>query len=244
MQKPSCYCCSYRFETIHKLETMTSPLSQTANYAQDYSYVSKVFFYFGLAVLTSAAGTYTGFTYLAELFIANPISMYVLFAVELIIIFTSRLWAEKRPLNYLLFIAFSFITGVTIVPLLALFLVEFGPAIIIKALLATTCTFAATAIFGWVTKKNLSGMSGFLWAGLLGMIVVSVIGIFVPWGNTFEMVFAGIGVVLFSAFTMYDIQRIKMMQGMSPMEAALNLYLDLFNLFIYILRLMGAVSRD
>ena len=206
--------------------------------------MSKVFFYFGLAILTSAVGTYTGFTYLAEIFIANPISMYALFALELIIIFTSRLWAEKRPLNYLLFAAFAFITGVTIVPLLALFLVEFGSEIIIKALLATTFMFTATAMFGWTTKKSLSGLSGFLWAGLLGMIVVSVIGIFVPWGNTFEIVFAGIGVVLFSAYTMYDIQRIKMLPGMSPMEAALNLYLDIFNLFIFILRLMGAVSRD
>lgn len=223
---------------------MTSPLSQTTQYTEDYSFMSKVFFFFGLAVLTSASGTYVGFTYLAELFIANPISMYILFAVELGIIFTARLWSRKRPLNYALFMAFAFITGVTIVPLLALFLAEFGPAIIVKALLATTFMFGATAIFGWVTKKNLSGLSGFLWAGLIGMIVVSVIGIFVPWGNTFEMVFAGIGVVLFSAFTMYDIQRIKMSSGVSPMEAALSLYLDLFNLFIYILRLMGAVSRD
>lgn len=206
--------------------------------------MSKVFFYFGLAILASAGGTYAGFTYLAEFFIANPISMYVLFAVELGLIFTARWWAQKRPLNYLLFIAFAFITGVTIVPLLALFLVEFGSQIIVKALLATTLMFAATALFGWTTKKNLAGLSGFLWIGLLGMIIVSVIGIFVPWGNTFEMVFAGFGVILFSAYTMYDIQRIKMMPTTTPMEAALNLYLDMFNLFIFILRLMGAVSRD
>lgn len=215
-----------------------------APYTGDYSFMSKVFMYFGLAILASAAGTYIGLTYLAEYFLANPIMMWVLFAIELGLIFTARLWAEKRPLNYLLFIAFAFITGVTIVPLLALFLVEFGPGIIVKALLATTLMFAGTAVFGWVTKKNLSGLSGFLWIGLIGMIVVSIIGIFVPWGNTFEMLFAGFGVILFSAYTMYDIQRLKHMPGMSPMEGALQLYLDIFNLFIFILRLMGAVSRD
>ena len=193
---------------------MTTQLSYTSKYTEDYSYMSKVFFYFGLAILTSAVGTYTGFTYLAEIFIANPISMYALFALELIIIFTSRLWAEKRPLNYLLFAAFAFITGVTIVPLLALFLVEFGSEIIIKALLATTFMFTATAMFGWTTKKSLSGLSGFLWAGLLGMIVVSVIGIFVPLVNTFDFVFVEMVVWFF------------------------------LNLFIFILRLMGSVSRD
>lgn len=215
-----------------------------ATYAEDYSFMSRVFMYFGVAILASAAGTFAGFTYFAPFFLANPAFMWILFALELGLVFTSRLWAEKRPLNYVLFMTFAFITGVTIVPLLALFLVEFGAEIIIKALLATTFMFAGTAIFGWTTKKNLSGLGGFLWISLIGMIIISVIGIFVPWGNTFEMIFAGFGVILFSAYTMYDIQRLKRFPGMSPMEAALGLYLDIFNLFIFILRLMGAASRD
>lgn len=223
---------------------MNMPQEYAAQYAEDYSYTSKVFFYFGLAILASAAGTFVGFTYFAEFFLANPMLMWALFALELGLVFTARLWSQRRPLNYVLFMAFAFITGVTIVPLLALFLAEFGPAIIVKALLATTFMFAGTAIFAWTTKKNLSGLGGFLWIGLIGMIVVSLIGIFVPWSNTFEMIFAGFGVVLFSAYTMYDIQKIKTFKGMSPMEAALGLYLDIFNLFIFILRLMGAASRD
>lgn len=223
---------------------MALPQEYAAPYAQDYSYTSKVFFYFGLAILASAAGTYTGLTYFAEFFLANPALMWILFAVELGLVFTARWWSERRPLNYALFVAFAFITGVTIVPLLALFLVEFGPGIIVKALLATTLMFAGTATFGWITKKNLLGMGGFLWISLIGMIIVSLIGIFVPWSNTFEMIFAGFGVIIFSAYTMYDIQRIKTFPGMSPIEAALELYLDIFNLFIFILRLMGAASRD
>lgn len=224
--------------------TMTTPQEFAAQYTGDYSYTSKVFFYFGLAILASAAGTFVGLTYFAEFFLANPMLMWALFALELGLVFTARWWSERRPINYVLFMAFAFITGVTIVPLLALFLVEFGPAIIVKALLATTLMFAGTAVFGWTTKKNLSGLGGFLWIGLIGMIVVSLIGIFVPWSNTFEMIFAGFGVILFSAYTMYDIQKIKSFPGMSPMEAALGLYLDIFNLFIFILRLMGAGSRD
>lgn len=218
---------------------------QTVPYSTAPSFMSQVFAYFGLAVLTSAAGTYIGLNYFAAFFLANPMLMYVLFALELVLIFTSRLWSEKRPLNYALFMAFAFITGVTIVPLIALFVVQFeGYGMILKALLATTLMFGGAAAFGWITKKNLSGLSGFLWIALIGMIIVSVIGIFIPWGTQFEMIFAGFGVILFGAYTMYDVQKLKYSLGMNPLEAALNLYLDIFNLFIYILRLMGAVSRD
>lgn len=207
--------------------------------------MSRVFAYFGLAILTSAAGTYIGLNYFAQYFLANPMLMWILFAVELVLIFTARLWSERKPLSYILFTAFTFITGVTIVPLLALFIVEFnGYGMIMKALLATTLMFGGTAAFGWITKKNLSGLRGFLWVSLIGMIIVSVIGIFIPWGNNFEMFFAGFGVILFGGYTMYDIQRIKYSSGLNAMDAALHLYLDIFNLFIFILRLMGAVSRD
>ncbi|MBU1703665.1 Bax inhibitor-1/YccA family protein [Patescibacteria group bacterium] len=222
---------------------MNMQQEQTMPFSRDYSFTSKVFFYFGLAILASVAGTFTGFTYLAPFFLANPTFMWILFAVELGLIFTARLWSAKRPLNYVLFMTFAFVTGLTIVPLLALFMVQYGAGIIIKALLATTFMFAGTATFGWVTKRNLSGLGGFLWISLIGMIIVSIIGIFVPWSSTFEMLFSGFGVILFSAYIMYDIQRVKQFPTMHPMEVALALYLDIFNLFIFILRLMGA-SRD
>jgi FtsH-binding integral membrane protein len=119
-----------------------------------------------------------------------------------------------------------------------------GVTLIIKALVATTAMFSATALFGWVTQKDLSGLRGFLMISLIGIIVVSIIGIFIPWGNNFEMIFAGFGVILFSGYTMYDIQQIKSSPGLSPIDAALRLYLDIFNLFIFILRLMGAFARD
>lgn len=208
------------------------------------SFLSRVFGYFGLAILASLAGTYSGFVFFAETLLATPALMYVLFAVELGLIFTSRMWMRKKPLSYFLFFAFAFITGVTLFPILAVFAVEFGMPIIIKALLATTLMFAATAIFGWTTKANLQGLSGFLWIGLIGLLITGILGIFIPWNNQFEMIYAGIGVLIFGVYTMVDIQRLKMLPDDSAMDAALMLYLDIFNLFIFILRLMGAVGRD
>ena len=81
--------------------------------------------------------------------------------------------------------------------------------------------------------------------GIIGMIIIGVIGIFVPWGNTFEIVFSGAGVLIFSGFIMYDFQKIKEYPQDRYIEAALSLYLDIFNLFIYVLRLIMALSsRD
>lgn len=210
------------------------------------SFLSQVFFYFGLAILTSALGTFIGLNFFASFFLANPFFMYLLFAGELGLIITSRYWNNKKPLNYLLFVLFAFITGVTLVPLIALFVTQFdGFGIIIKALLATTLMFCGTAVFGFFTKINLTGLRGFLWTSLIGMIIVSVIGIFVPWGNQFEMIFSFFGVVLFGGYIMYDIQQIKgsSLSDSNPLDVALRLYLDIFNLFLFVLRLMGS-SRD
>lgn len=236
----------YQDEKITAYEN-TAPYeaSSSASPTVRAAFFPQVMFYFGLAILTSAAGTFVGFQYLIPVFLANPSLMWILFAVELILIFTSRAWSARRPINYLLFALFAFITGVTIVPLLASIIMEFGgPSLIIKAFLATTFMFSGTALFGWVTKKDLSGLRGFLWVALIGMIIISIMGIFIPWGNNFEIVFSGFGVLLFGAYTMYDFQRLKMFPQDRAMDAALMLYLNIFNMFLFILRLLSGVSRD
>ncbi len=215
-----------------------------ATYITQNSFYAKVMLFFGLALLISAAGTYTGFQYFSTLFITNPALMWLCFGVELILVFTSRIWSTKPPLSYILFALFAFTSGITIAPILAGVILEYGgPDLIIKALMATTLTFGAAATFGWVTHMNLSGLRGFLLTGLIGMIIVSVLGIFIPWGSNFEMIFSGFGIILFSGYAMYDIQQLKNFPTDRPIDAALRLYLDIFNLFLYILRLMSGSSR-
>jgi len=232
--------------------TPNSPMQQDFTYDQHdgfsavrrSSFLSKVMFFFGLAVLVSAGGVFTGFNFLSYLFIDNPAFMWVFFAAELILVFTARWWTKTRPLNYILFAAFAFLTGIAITPFLVSIIIEFGsPDIIIKALLATTLTFTAAAIVGAVSHRNFSGLGGFLTIGLIGMIVVSLIGIFIPWSNTFEMIFSGLGVLLFTGYTLYDIQKLKTFPEDRYIDAALQLYLDIFNLFLYILRLIAGISR-
>lgn len=223
------------------MNEMTSGKKAVANPA----FLDKVYFFFGLAILLSASGVYFGMEYVMAMIIQAPWMLWAVFGLELVLIFTSRLWSTTRPLNYILFALFALLTGITVVPLIASFAIEFGGyEIIAKALLATTLMFTASAVIGRSTGKNLQGLSGVLFMGLIGMIIVGVMGIFFPWSNTFEMLYAGFGVLLFSVFVMVDIQRLGYYPEDRYIDAALALYLDIFNLFISILRLMGALRRD
>ena len=208
------------------------------------TFFGKVMTFFALAILASAAGAIITMTYFIEYFIAMPALMWMFFIVELAIVFTSRTWSKKRPLNRFLFAAFAFITGITIAPLLALVAASpGGAAVLAKALLATGLMFTATGIIGWTTKVNLSGMRGFLMVGLIGLIIIGVLGIFMPWSSKMEMVYSGAGVLLFTGFTAYDFQKLKHYPADRYIDAALALYLAIFNMFLFILRLIMG-SRD
>ena len=103
---------------------------------------------------------------------------------------------------------------------------------------------------GFVTKRDLTGMGGLLFMGLIGLIIASVVNMF--WANsTMDAIITYIGVFIFVGLTAYDTQRIKQMVAYSDASmvgkvsilGALSLYLDFINLFLYILRLFGR-SRD
>ena len=216
---------------------------QPGSYAQPVSRVTptffgRVMFVFALALFVSALGVWLSFSYLLAYFVETPGLIWLVFIGELALIFTSRIWSTRRPLNYLLFSLFALLTGISITPLLALASVAAGTGIVIKALLATVLMFTAAGLIGWTTKRSLEGMRGFLFITLIGMLIVGILGIFIPWGSTFEMIYSGIGVLLFSGYAMYDFQKIKQFPEDRYIDAALRLYLDIFNLFIFILRLL------
>lgn len=212
---------------------------------QKSSFYNKVFSLFGLALGVSGLGVYVGFAYLLPYFAQNPMLMFGVFAVELILIFTSGMWSKREPLNYLLFAAFTFLSGLTLVPLLGVFLAEFKSFdIIYRSLFSATAVFVAMGLIGRSINKPLNGLAGFLLMALIGMLVVGIIGIFIPWGNTGEMIYSGIGVAVFALYAMVDINRLKHYPEDEYIHAAMQLYLDFFNLFVFVLRLTGALSRD
>ena len=117
------------------------------------------------------------------------------------------------------------------------------------AFLSASAMFGAAALYGATTKRSLTGLGGILFMGLIGIIVASVINIFLASG-TLGWIISIVGVVIFTALTAYDVQRIQagdLAARTGSMEkaaviGALHLYLDFINLFLFTLRLLG--GRD
>lgn len=207
----------------------------------------KVYALFGIAIGLTAVGVYVGSLFAQTLFTGG--THFLLLAASLGIIFTTRFWMEKSPLNMILFGCFPLLAGVMIAPYLWYVSQGYanGNAIILNALVATTFMTGAAAVFARTTSIDLSVFGRFLLFAILGLIGFGLMQIFVPslrQSVGFELALSGTGVVIFAAFTAYDVQRIQKMSraGGNPFMLALSLYLDIFNLFLYILRFMVAIS--
>lgn len=149
------------------------------------------------------------------------------------------------PIAGLLFAVYSILNGVT---LSAIFIV-YAESTIATAFFTTAGTFAALALFGTITKRDLSMVGRIAFMALIGLIIASVVNIF--WGNgTMDLIISYAGVLIFTALTAYDAQKIKNLllehgteENDSTLKIALigslELYLDFINLFLYILRLLG-----
>jgi FtsH-binding integral membrane protein len=206
---------------------------------------AQVYLLFALAIALTVVGVVFGLSSMSLL--SGPILLVCVIA-ELAIILTSRLWIESRPLNYLLFALFPLLSGFTFTPYIIQILAGYvnGASILLNALISTSFMVLAAAVFARTTSWNLSGMGRFLFFALLGLVGFALLQIFFPALRVpqVEMMFSGIGVLIFAGFTAYDLQRIQTMGrvGASPFLLAISLYLDIFNLFMYILRFMLAVS--
>ena len=118
-----------------------------------------------------------------------------------------------------------------------------------QAFLSASAMFGAAALYGATTKRSLAGIGGILFMGLIGLIVAMVLNIFLNSG-TLSLVISIIGIVIFTALTAYDVQRIQngdIAAATGSLEkaaviGALHLYLNFINLFLFFLRLFG--SRD
>jgi hypothetical protein len=146
----------------------------------------------------------------------------------------------------LLFLGYSALTGVTFSFLL---LVYTGQSIA-TTFFITAGMFGALAIFGTTTSRSLAGWGQFLFMGLIGVVLASVVGLF--WHNgAMQFLISFVGVIVFTGLTAYDAQRLKAMAlaipegsaGTYAIAGALSLYLNFVNLFISILRLSGG-RRD
>lgn len=159
--------------------------------------------------------------------------LFLSFGIERISVFTAQL----------LFWVYAALVGLSIS---SIFLV-YTNASIVQTFAVTAASFAALSLFGYTTKRDLSAMGSFLMMGLFGLIIASVVNIFLG-SSALEFAISVIGVLIFAGLTAYDTQRIKEMyfesagfEAVNKMAimGALTLYMDFINLFLFLLRFMG-----
>lgn len=173
-------------------------------------------------------------------------SFWMLVIAELAVVWflSSRIMKLSMPVATAAFAVYSLLNGVTLSPI---FLVYTGESIT-STFFITAATFGTMAVFGYTTKRDLSSWGSYLMMALIGLIIASVVNIFL--GSSLLMwAISYLGVLLFVGLTAYDTQQLKAMIAASigdeeqtkkvALLGALNLYLDFINLFIYLLRILG-----
>ncbi len=212
----------------------------------------KVYVWMSLALVITGFTAYFVATSpaLLSMIYTNKIVFYGLIIAELALVFAISGAIQKLSLTSatLLFVLYSVVNGAT----MASIFLMFELSSIVSVFFITAGTFAAMAAYGYFTKKDLTSWGRILFMALIGIIIASVVNIFV--GSTgFNILLSYIGVLLFVGLTAYDSQRIKNMLLTAPdagehmqklaLVGALSLYLDFINLFLYLLRIFGS-SRD
>jgi FtsH-binding integral membrane protein len=163
---------------------------------------------------------------------------------------SARIQRMQASTATMLFIVYSALNGAT---LSSIFLV-YAQSAITSTFFICAATFTACSVYGWTTRRDLTTMGGFLTMGLIGIVIASVVNMFVKSGAVSTIV-SYVGVLVFVGLTAYDTQDIKNMALSQPGDidagavrkgailGALKLYLDFINLFLMLLRIFGS-GRD
>ncbi len=187
-----------------------------------------------------------------RLVFGNTIIFFGLILAELALVFAiaGRVNKMSATTATALFVIYSSLNGVV----LSFIFLAYTRTSIFSTFFICAATFLACSIYGWTTKRDLTSLGGFLFMGLIGIIIASVVNWFIR-SSAMSMIVSYIGVLVFVGLTAYDTQRIKNMALAQPagldgtvvrkgaILGALSLYLDFINLFLMLLRIFGQ-SRD
>ncbi len=206
----------------------------------------------GLALTGFTAFYVSNSETMLRLIFGNQLIFFGLIIAELVMVFSlvSRVNRMSAGTATSLFVVYSVLNGVT----LSFIFFVYASASIVSTFFICSATFLACSIYGWTTKKDLTSFGGFLFMGLFGIIIASVVNMFVR-SSMMHMMISYIGVFVFVGLTAYDTQKLKNMALSQPagldgsvirkgaIMGALSLYLDFINLFLFLLRILGQ-GRD
>lgn len=169
---------------------------------------------------------------------------WALFISELVLIFALGFVQNKPGINVVVFALFSFISGVALVPLLALAMVK-DAKIIAEALAMTMIIFGIMSVYALKTKRDLGNMGVALFWSVIVIFVFSLLNAFLIKSSMMQFGIASVVVIIFSLYIAYDTQNIVRGRYDNPLMAAIGLYLDILNIFTALLQILGlSSSRD
>ena len=228
--------------------------SQTSVMAKTNAFIRSVYNWMAIGLaLTGFTAYYVSHSQaMINLVYRTPGIMMVLIFAELGFVFflATRIQKIKASTATGLFAIYAILNGVT----LSYIFMVYTASSIVSTFFICAVTFLACSIYGMVTKRDLTSLGGFMFMGLIGIVIASVINMFLH-SSAMQMIISYVGVVVFVGLTAYDTQKLKDMSVTIPGDAtgamirkgaimgALTLYLDFINLFILLLQIFGG-NRD
>lgn len=235
---------------FNRFEEQTPQVFSRADSQASTMFLAKVFNWMaaGLGLTALTAFLVTSSVEAQQLIFGNRLVFYGLIFGELGLVFyiTARLAKISASQATALFMLYSALNGAT----LSAVLLIYTSTSVASAFVVAAGMFGAMAIYGTVTKKDLTGLGSFMFMGLIGIIIAAVVNIFLN-SPAVSWVISAVGVIVFTGLTAYDVQKISrygsagiMAEGEAAVRkgaimGALILYLDFINLFLSLLRLMG-----
>ena len=210
----------------------------------------KVYVWMALAMVVTGLTAYyvaSSPELMYKIFAQSSAPMWILIIAEfgLVMVISAAIHKLSFATAGLLFILYSVLNGVT----LSVIFLAYTMSSIASTFFITAGTFGAMSLFGFITKRNLSAMGRILFMALIGIIIATVVNIFIK-STGLQTVVNYLGVLIFVGLTAYDTQKIKVMFQQYGTEVSettqklallgsLTLYLDFINLFLYLLRIFG-----
>ena len=230
------------------MESFSRPMSIDAHAAEQQRFMVRVYNWMaaGLAITGFMAFYVSSSPAMMNILFGNPVLPIILIIAQIGLVF----WLASRVMQMGVsqatgvFLLYAGLTGVTFSTLF----VVYTSASITSTFLVTAGTFGAMSLYGYTTKKDLTSWGSFLFMGLIGLIIASVVNMFMQ-NSMMSTIISYAGVLIFVGLTAYDTQKIKEMNIIGnegtdedtkeAIRGALTLYLDFINLFLMLLRLMG-----
>ena len=198
------------------------------------SFIKQTYQLFAGSLLGGAVGAYLGMGFMP----AGGFGFWGVVILEFALLFGLMAVKDKPGINLAMLFAFTFVSGLTISPMISAYVGAGMGGIVGEAFLLTSIAFGGLSLFAMNTKRDFTTMGKMLMITLVIVIVAGLLNLFFH-SPIFQLAIAVVSSVLFSFFILYDTQNILQGNISSPVEAAVALYLDFFNLFISLLEILG-----